>query len=516
MIDVMIITFNEALNLPHCIGSVRGWAKRVFVVDSGSTDGTVDIARDLGAEVVHHDWEGYAKQKNWGLNNLPFESEWVLILDADEVITEKLRDRMLEVTRPPVDRVPENGFFINRVTYFLDRPIWHCGYYPSWNMRLLKRGRAFYEDRAVHEHMVVADPVGYIDEPMLHNDRRGLEHFIAKHNRYSTLEAQQLFHEYVTHQAKDEANLTKETRRRRWLKRNIMHRMPFPWLWRFIYMYFFRLGFLDGRAGFDFCKLIATYDGMVALKFRYIMTQAKQAGFDPSHVVAEEVGSTLAVPEGDTLTAPPTMLLPGEDPDPVEGTIRQLPPDPSQDGSHRGPAIQTQPESSPWSFREKLARAVWMVIGKPIFRMTFHNWYGLRSMILRIFGAKIGKDVAIRPSVNIEVPWMLEIEDDATVGDYAILYSLGRIRIGKRSIVSQYAHLCAGTHDYTDRTFRLLRTPIYIRDDVWVGADAYIGPGVTIGRLSVVGARSSVYKDMPEQSVCVGNPARPIKERDLQ
>lgn len=514
MIDVMIITYNESLNIKHCIVSVRGWANKVFVVDSGSTDGTQQIATELGAEVVQHDWEGYAKQKNWGLRTLPFTSEWVLILDADEVITEKLRDRMLEVTRQPMDRVAENGFFINRVTYFMGRPIWHCGYYPSWNMRLIKRGRAFYENRAVHEHMIVDDPIGYIDEPMLHNDRRGLEHFIAKHNRYSTLEAQQLFHEYASHRSSDEANLTDETRRRRWLKRNIMHRMPFPWLWRFIYMYFFRLGFLDGRAGFDFCKLIATYDGMVALKFRYIMSQAKQAGFEPAEAM-QSSGGTLAVPEGDTLTAPPTMPLPDDEPDPVEGTVRQLPPDPSQDGSHRGPAMQTQPEASPWNFREKLARAVWMLVGKPLFRVTFHNWYGLRAWILRRFGARIGKRVAIRPTVNIEVPWMLHIEDDATVGDYAILYSLGRIHIGKRSIVSQYAHLCAGTHDYTDRTFRLLRTPINLSDDVWIGADAYIGPGVTIGRLSVVGARSSVYKSMPERHVCVGNPARAIKERVL-
>ncbi|QDU72722.1 WcaF family extracellular polysaccharide biosynthesis acetyltransferase [Mucisphaera calidilacus] len=515
MIDVMIITYNESLNLPHCIGSVRSWASRVFVVDSGSTDGTQEIATEMGAELVHHDWEGYARQKNWGLRSLPFVSDWILILDADEVITEKLRDRILEVARQPTGRVAENGYFINRVTYFMDKPIRHCGYFPSWNMRLLKRGRAFYEDRAVHEHMVVDDPVGYINEPMLHNDRRGLEHFIAKHNRYSTLEAQQLFHEYITHASDDQANLTDETRRRRWLKRNMMHRMPFPWLWRFIYMFFFRLGFLDGRTGFDFCKLIATYDGMVALKFRYIMSQAKQAGFEPAKAM-QWSGGTLAVPEGDTLTAPPTMPLPDDEPDPVEGTLRQLPPDPSQDGSHRGPAMQTQPESSPWTFREKVARAAWMLIGKPIFRLTFHNWYGLRAWLLRRFGATVGRRVAIRPSVNIEVPWMLEIQDDATVGDYAILYSLGKITIGRRSIVSQYAHICAGTHDYTNPSFPLLRTPILINEDVWIGADVYIGPGVEVGRLTVVGARSSVYKDLPEGQVCVGNPARAIKERVLR
>lgn len=177
---------------------------------------------------------------------------------------------------------------------------------------------------------------------------------------------------------------------------------------------------------------------------------------------------------------------------------------------------QMQPESSPWTLKEKIGRGLWMVLGRPLFRMTFHNWHGFRALILRCFGARIGKGVAIRPTVNIEVPWMVELRDGATVGDYAILYSLGQITVGRRAIISQYAHLCAGTHDYADHTFRLLRTPITIGDDVWIGADAFIGPGVTVGDLSVVGARSSVYKSIGRKQVFVGNPAKPIKERVLR
>jgi len=114
------------------------------------------------------------------------------------------------------------------------------------------------------------------------------------------------------------------------------------------------------------------------------------------------------------------------------------------------------------------------------------------------------------------VPWMIDVDDDATIGDYAILYSLGKIKIGKRSIISQYAHLCAGTHDYTDHTFKLIRTPVTIGSDVWVGADAFIGPGVHVHDLSVVGARSSAYKELPSRHVFVGNPAKPVKERVLR
>jgi glycosyltransferase involved in cell wall biosynthesis len=141
MIDVMIITYNESLNLPHCLKALKGWTNKIFVIDSGSTDNTPAIAREHGAEFVHHDWPGYARQKNWGLANLPFESPWILIVDADEIITPELRASLEAIAARPVNDVKENGFFINRLTYFMDRPIRHCGYFPSWNLRFLKRGK---------------------------------------------------------------------------------------------------------------------------------------------------------------------------------------------------------------------------------------------------------------------------------------------------------------------------------------------------------------------------------------
>jgi putative colanic acid biosynthesis acetyltransferase WcaF len=518
-IDVMIITYNEVLNLPQCLEALRGWTRNVFVIDSGSTDGTQDVARAAGATVVHHDWPGYAQQKNWGLQNLPLTADWVLILDADEVITPQVRERLEGIANQPANAVAENGFFINRLTYFMGRPIHHCGYFPSWNMRFFKRGKAWYEDRVVHEHMIVDDPVGYIKEPMIHDDRRGLEHYVAKHNRYSTLEAQALFDEIS--RPKDhnrEANITRDTRRRRWVKRHIMPYMPMPGLWRFLYMYFIRLGILDGRAGLEFSRFISVYDSLVSLKLRELRRQARlrpgenAAPLATAHrglVHAEGTQSATMGSDGRTISRRVIDRRPTAPARPTSAPATAGEVDVAQ-------YVQMQPEASPWTFREKVARAVWMLVGKPIFRMSFHNWYGFRARWLRLFGATIGNGVAVRPSVNIEVPWMLHIDDDATVGDHAILYSLGRITIGKRSIISQYAHLCAGTHDYADHTFRLLRSPVTIGDDVWIGADAFIGPGAQVGSLSVVGARSSTYRDLPPQMVCVGNPAKPIKERVLR
>jgi putative colanic acid biosynthesis acetyltransferase WcaF len=156
-----------------------------------------------------------------------------------------------------------------------------------------------------------------------------------------------------------------------------------------------------------------------------------------------------------------------------------------------------------------------MLVGRPLFRLSFHNWYGFRAWLLRLFGAKVGKGVRIRPSVHVEIPWNLDIRDGVTVGDHAILYGLGTITIGERTIVSQYAHLCAGTHDYTDRRFPLIRDPIEIGPDAWIGADAFVGPNVRIGRLAVLGARSSAYKDLDARLVYVGNPAKALKPREL-
>lgn len=495
MIDVMIITYNEELNLPRCLEALQGWTRKIFVVDSGSTDRTEEIARSYGAEFVHHDWPGYARQKNWAMENLPLDADWTLIVDADEVITPELRERLVEIANRPVEEVKENGFFVNRLTYFMDRPIRHCGYFPSWNMRFFKRGLGRYEDREVHEHVVIQDPVGYVKEWMIHDDQRGLEHYVAKHNRYSTLEARSLFDEMrgVAVHSGDAANLSKETRRRRWLKRHVMPHAPFPGLWRFIYVFFLRLGILDGRVGLEFCRFIAMYDSLVALKLRALRRYARDHAVEATKR-AKRADSVQALAEAE-----------GSDPVIARETRRK-----------RETPAQMQPETSPWTFREKVGRAIWMLAGKPVFRISFHNWYGFRTSLLRTFGAQIGQDVAIRPSANIEVPWMLRIEDGATVGDHAILYSLGQIHIGKRAIISQYAHLCAGTHDYTDHTFKLLREPITIGDDVWIGADAFIGPGVDVGSLTVVGARSSVYKSIDPKQVYVGNPARPVKERVLR
>jgi putative colanic acid biosynthesis acetyltransferase WcaF len=166
-----------------------------------------------------------------------------------------------------------------------------------------------------------------------------------------------------------------------------------------------------------------------------------------------------------------------------------------------------------FSLNNRILRVIWGIIYLIFFRFSpkpLHSW---RSFILRIFGAKIGKGVHVYPRVKIWAPWNLDIGDYTGVANEVILYSQGKITIGKRVVISQGAHLCTGSHDYEKASFPLFTKPINIKDDAWIAAEVFIHPGVTVNEGSIVGARSVVTKDLPEWMICSGFPCFPIKKR---
>ena len=169
----------------------------------------------------------------------------------------------------------------------------------------------------------------------------------------------------------------------------------------------------------------------------------------------------------------------------------------------------------PASFRGRgpITVQLWWFVQATLFAWSPQFAYKWRALLLRWFGAKIGKDVVIRPSVRVTYPWKLTIGDYAWVGDNAELYTLGRITIGNNAVVSQSSYLCTGSHDYQAEAFDIYALPIVIEDEAWVATDVFIAPGVTIGKGAVIGARSSVYKNMPAGMICTGSPAKPMKER---
>lgn len=139
--------------------------------------------------------------------------------------------------------------------------------------------------------------------------------------------------------------------------------------------------------------------------------------------------------------------------------------------------------------------------------------FGWRRFLLKLFGAKIGKNVLIRPSCNVTYPWKLTIGDYSWIGDDVVLYTLGNIVIGANVVVSQRSYICTGSHDYRSVDFSIYQKAVHIKEQAWIATDVFVAPGITIGEGAVVGARSSVYQDVPDFMVCVGNPAKVIKAR---
>ncbi len=143
---------------------------------------------------------------------------------------------------------------------------------------------------------------------------------------------------------------------------------------------------------------------------------------------------------------------------------------------------------------------------------VFYKW---RIYILRVFGAKIGRNVIIRPSVKITYPWKLKVGDYSWIGDNVELYTLGQITIGSNTIISQRSYLCTGGHDYGKKTFDIFSLPIVIGDSCWLATDIFVAPGISIGNGCIIGARSSVFKNLPEETICYGNPCSVIRKRNL-
>ena len=166
-----------------------------------------------------------------------------------------------------------------------------------------------------------------------------------------------------------------------------------------------------------------------------------------------------------------------------------------------------------WSARERVGRGLWEAVQPTLFAWSPRQLWGWRNALLRAFGARIGRQVHIHPSVRIAVPWNLSVEDFSAIGDGARLYSLGRIDIGADVTISQHAHLCAGTHDHQRSDMPLIKAPITLGRGAWICADAFVGPGVVVGDYAILGARAVAVADVPAWTVSAGNPARVVRTR---
>lgn len=250
-VSVVILTRNEELNIEGCLSSL-GWADEVFVVDSLSDDRTAAIARTLRARVFLHPFEGYAAQRNWALDHLPFSNEWVLMLDADERVPAALAAEIAELVRKEGSGC--TGFYLRPKLIFLGRWLRHGGVYPTWILRLFKRQCVRFEERPLNEHAIFRGEAGRLRSPFDHGDNRPLSYWIAKHNRYTDLEADE--YQQESHGGYAAAIVPRlrgsQAERKRWLKLRVWNRLPLlvrPFL-LFFRSYVLKAGFLDGWQGF--------------------------------------------------------------------------------------------------------------------------------------------------------------------------------------------------------------------------------------------------------------------------
>jgi glycosyltransferase involved in cell wall biosynthesis len=247
-VTVVILTYNEAENLSHALESIKGWCDETHVLDSFSTDGTQEIARNAGCTIYEHHFDDYAKQRNYALEQLPITTEWVLFLDADEWVTDALKTEISQLIEwSPI----EDGFYLNRRFIWMGKWI-RRGYYPSWILRLFRNGKARCEDRGINEQMIVDGTVGYLKHDFMHEDRKGVGDWIAKHNAYATREARELLRtsQQAGYREVDASLFGGQAHRKRWLRQRVWGRLP-PIVRPFIYFthrYVLAGGFLDGRA----------------------------------------------------------------------------------------------------------------------------------------------------------------------------------------------------------------------------------------------------------------------------
>ncbi len=272
-LSVLIPVKNEAANLTACLASVA-WCDDIVVVDSGSTDGTREIALAAGARVINFNWDGhFPKKKNWALAKVEWKNDWIFIIDADERATPDLAAAM----QAALTQSTYQGYYVNRRFWFLDGWLNHCGYYPSWNLRFFRHRLGRYEkladsagtgsgDNEVHEHIQLDGSAGYLTGEMEHYAFPDITTWVEKHNRYSNWEARLQIEAQSGRQA-SQGEIDAGLARKRWLRR-LAWSLPFRPALRFFYHYFWRAGFLDGYRGYVFCRLMAWYEFLSAAKAR--------------------------------------------------------------------------------------------------------------------------------------------------------------------------------------------------------------------------------------------------------
>ncbi len=251
-LSVLILTFNEEKHIARCIKSLQPFAQDVFIIDSFSTDNTIEIAESLGAKVYKNPWINHAKQFNWGLDNCLIKTKWVMRIDADEYVTPELANEIQQKLGCLEKNI--TGIYVKRQVYFMNKWIKHGGYYPTWLLRLWQHGKGSCEERWMDEHIKLVDgDTVQFEFDIVDDNLHGLTTWTAKHNGYATREAVDVLnsiYNFLNYDDIKPALFGSQAQRKRWLKLKYSQMPLFvrPFMY-FIYRYIFLVGFLDCKPG---------------------------------------------------------------------------------------------------------------------------------------------------------------------------------------------------------------------------------------------------------------------------
>lgn len=267
-ISVIVSVKNEELNLPDCLDKLESFSE-VIVVDSMSTDKTPEIVKSYDYQLVNFSWDGkFPKKRNWTLRNVELKNDWLLFLDADEILTQSFIDEIKRV----ISNTTHNSFWLNYNNFFMGKELKHGD--KMKKLALFKKGYGEYEkieedswsnlDMEIHEHPIIEGSAGTIVSPIIHNDYKGLEHYIAKHNAYSSWEAKR----YLSLQSDSLVNFTKRQK----IKYGLINTGLLPFIY-FFYSYFIKLGIFDGKSGYYLAKYKANYFFQIQTKIKELKTK---------------------------------------------------------------------------------------------------------------------------------------------------------------------------------------------------------------------------------------------------
>lgn len=483
MISAVVLTYNEEGILGQCLEALS-FVDHILVFDSFSTDRTLEVAKKHRAVVVQREFDDYASQRNAALASVPEKYDWVVMVDADEIVTPELQKEILL----KVSESKETTLFrVRRKDMFQNRWIKQSSGYPTWFPRVFRNGTVTVT-REINEEYETTGHIENLKEHLVHYPfNKGMSWWFEKHNRYSAMEAKKMLEE-LKEPIPFSYFFSKDPMQRRKAQKRLVYRLPFRPQLIFIFLYFVRGGFRNGKAGYTFCRLRQSYEWMIDVKFKGLKAGA-EIDLEMKNV-SRLAALTSHLDEGEKLPNNGDLAL-------KKVNLS------TYDNSWYKPA-------------SRLKAVLWYATNVVFFKGAFPYPYRMKRWILRLYGCQVGKKLVIKPHVSIKYPWLLEIGDNVWIGEHVWIDNLAEAYIASNVCISQGAMLLGGNHDYSSGTFDLMIGPIILEEGAWIGAKAVICPGVTCHSHAILGVGGVATKNLEPYGIYMGNPAVKVRERQVR